>query len=547
MKNLSAIILLFLTFQSFGQVKKDYLVIYFRDKSGVQYSLEKPSEYLTTRAIERRIKYKIPIDSTDLPVSSKYIDFLLTNDIAQKIYYTSRWMNLAVVEPHPNWKKNISQPWIIDVKADSVISKKKKKYTVESDNFTVQFSEPDTEITNLPYLQQINLDRLHQTGNKGKGIRIAVLDAGFSYMKRHSIFDHLFSQKRIVAIKDFVSFSDNVEYHIHGMQVLAFLAANNPDSYVGSAPDAEYILIRTDDERSSTKIDEYNWLAGAEFADSLGADVISSSLGYATFENDADDYSEKDLNGKTAISSIAAGMAAAKGLAVVVSAGNEGNSYWKYITFPSDNQNVVSVGSVDAEGKKSGFSSIGTPKTPYIKPDLMARGEWVYVPSVSGFLISPGGTSFATPLIAGGIACMLQCFPEKTVQEIVTALKQTSSNSKYPNHQIGWGIPDFYAAYRILKVPEPEFENNELTIHHIVYNHISRIIDINLTSKKNLNLTFPLYDIEGRLLHTQQNQVLKNVIEYIPINVNFTTVPQIVILVVMNESKRLVRKKMLIR
>jgi len=554
MKSLLIIIITFcFSIYISAQEQNHYLVVYFKGKDETPYTIEKPSDFLTKRAIERREKYNIPIDFSDLPVVPNYLELLLSKKIALKIFYTSRWMNLAVVKPHSDWKLNINQIWIKEVKEYGIISKSKTKSYDE--NMQPVFPHIYDTITN-PYLNQIKLDKLHRMGFTGKGIRIAVFDAGFSYMQRHRIFDPLFNENRVIATKDFVSFSDNIyTYHSHGMHVTALLAANAPDRYVGSAPDAEYILIRIDDINTESIIEEYNWLAAAEYADSLGVDVINASLGFIDFD-DAEDYKTTDLNGRTAISSISAGMAAAKGIAVIVSAGNEGeNGFWsRYITFPADNPDVIAVGSVNESGERSAFSSLGPRSSicEYIKPDLLARGENVYVPSPSPtsdlgeFLETKGGTSYSAPLIAGGIACLLQNFPNKTPKEIVTALKQSGSNSFDPDRFIGWGIPDFYFAYRDLNKLKPEFENDNIKINYIVHQPFNQTIEINLTSINNCILTVNIYDTLGRLLYVQQYKILYDRMEYISIDVQFTVKPEIVILTIQDEKNILIKRKILI-
>ena len=233
---------------------------------------------------------------------------------------------------------------------------------------------------------------------------------------------------------------------------LVHMAANKPGILVGSAPDANYICIKTEDTRGEYRLEECHWVAGLEYADSIGADIVNSSLGYTTFSDRKMNYDYKDLDGETAMTSIAADIAVSKGMVVVTSAGNEGNSKWKYLGTPADGKEIFSIGATNKEGERAGFSSVGPTADGRIKPDVAAMGSWVAVASPSSYRVGIGsGTSFSSPLVTGMVACLMEAFPEKTTKEILDAVRQSGSQHDSPDNELGHGVPDFLKAYNILK------------------------------------------------------------------------------------------------
>jgi subtilisin family serine protease len=229
------------------------------------------------------------------------------------------------------------------------------------------------------------------------------------------------------------------------------MAANLPGIFVGTAPQAEYLLIKSEDTRGEFPVEEDFWVAAVEFADSVGIDVISSSLGYYKFDNISEYYSRDDVDGKTALTSQAAEIASLKGLLLVSSAGNEGNNEWEKVTFPADVENVLTVGSVSAEGQKSSFSSVGLTADYRIKPDVMALGANCSVISPAGQVQTVNGTSFSAPMIAGLAACLWQGFPLLKNTEIIQLIRESSSQYQRPDAHLGYGIPDFIKAYNTAK------------------------------------------------------------------------------------------------
>ena len=292
--------------------------------------------------------------------------------------------------------------------------------------------------------------RLHNIGLRGKGMTIAVLDGGFQNVNVISAF----TQANIVGTKDFVYPNSPFFYQEtdHGTKVLSTMAANVPNVLIGTAPEARYWLLRCEDQQTEQPVEEDYWAMAAEFADSAGVDIISSSLGYNDYDSVPDYYHQRDLDGQTALISRTASMLAKKGIILVNSAGNSGMGPWKKISFPADADDILTVGAVNMEKKNAPFSGVGPTQDGRVKPDVMALGSPASLISGRGSIVRDMGTSFSTPLVAGLVACLWQAMPEKTALEIIELVRQTGSNAKDPDNIFGYGIPNFWRAYMIGKV-----------------------------------------------------------------------------------------------
>ncbi len=424
--------------------------IYFSDKagSGYPYSINNPTEFLTQRAIDRRAKQNIAIDETDLPVHPNYVDGLKEEGI--DVFFTSRWLNGALVNADTTLIDQIdalsyvdSVAWIADTTRLSF-----NKSDLEP---PTEFAEPPQVVGNSDIqLMMLGAEQMHSDGVKGEGMRIAVLDNGFTGVNEYSPFEHIWDDQRIIATRDFVENSDNVyQFGSHGTSVFSIIGSNyesEQGDLIGIAPDAEFILCITEDNQAENRVEEYNWLLGAEYADSLGADVINGSLGYRLFDIPSHNYDFEDMDGETTIVSRAAQMAADKGIIVTVSAGNEGNKSWKRITPPADAKGILTVGSVGSDFSYSAFSSIGNTADGRIKPDVAAFGSATAVMYGNGVIARGSGTSFAAPLIAGFAACIWQLNPERSVNEVITSIKTSGHNTASPDSLVGHGVPNYQYA-----------------------------------------------------------------------------------------------------
>ena len=436
-----------------------------KDKQGSPYSLEHPGRWLSHKAVEHRKRQGIALDSTDLPVSAKYLR-QIENSLSQRqpgekrskaewvIVGTSRWNNTVLVRSNDTTLlKNlatldcITQSQCVWTSPDSIDRYVKHTYH--------ETFNPWDSIKGVTYgngkdqLEMLQGQRLHNIGLRGKGMTIAVLDGGFQNVNVIPAF----MRGNIIGTKDFVYPNSPFFYQEtdHGTKVLSAMAANIPNVLIGTAPEARYWLLRCEDQQTEQPVEEDYWAMAAEFADSAGVDIINSSLGYNDYDDAPDYYHQRDLDGKTALISRTASMLAKKGIILVNSAGNSGMGPWKKISFPADANDILTVGAVNMEKKNAPFSGVGPTQDGRVKPDVMALGSPASLISGRGSIIRDMGTSFSTPLVAGLVACLWQALPEKTALEIIELVRQTGSNAKDPDNIFGYGIPNFWRAYMIGK------------------------------------------------------------------------------------------------
>ncbi len=418
------------------------------------FSINEPHRFLSERAIQRRSKMGISLSSVDLPVAPQFLETLQTNGF--KIAGKSKWLNGAAVVAR-NKEALKSFPFIQSVLllgSYKAPRNTKMQDAVQSDTGSRfgKIGTNDSSGYGVSYkqLQQINLPVYHKNFS-GEGVWIAVLDAGFYKARQHPAFQSLFQSGRVLATHDFVTGDSNVfNDDDHGLAVLSCLAANQQGVYKGSAPDAGYILLRCEDADSEMPIEEVFWAEAAEFADSMGVDLINSSLGYNEFDEPWLNHTRKELNGHSTLISQAASIAVSTGMTVVNSAGNEGDGDWRYIAVPADVSSVITVGGVDAKGHYVAFSSVGTGAKKDIKPDVVALADNVWVASPSGSYYQGDGTSYAGPIMSGAVACLMQQYPNTTPGKLQLALHQ-SGNQYYKSDQyVGYGIPDMVLASGIL-------------------------------------------------------------------------------------------------
>ena len=454
MKKSLLLILLSLYFVSVnGQIAPYKYWIQFTDKNNTPYSIDKPEEFLSERSIQRRINYGVALDEKDLPVNPAYIKAV--EEKGALILNSSKWLNGVSVEVmDASVIKAIED--LPFVQKTRVMQDEPLKHILKEDklykemDFNVQFEEGDSRNIYGNAYGQINLLNgigLHEQGYQGEGMWIGICDSGYEGVDTHSIFDNMRDEGRLLGTRDFV-YKNGIVYSddYHGTACLGLLAGYLPNVYVGTAPKASYFLCRTENVNSENLIEEYNWVSAAEFLDSLGVDVISTSLGYISFD-DADmthDYS--DLDGKTCVATIGAEIACSRGILCVNAAGNEGNSKFPYIGAPADAKNVLTVGGVKLNGERASFSSVGPTYDGRIKPDVMAYAYAVTVASPGNNFFEGNGTSYACPSLAGIAACLWQARRDKSAAEIREIIKQSGNNYSNPNSECGYGIPDFMKA-----------------------------------------------------------------------------------------------------
>jgi serine protease AprX len=437
----------------------------FTDKVGSTYSISNPSAFLSTKAIARRTKNTYPITVEDLPVNSNYISGVQA--AGGLTFARSKWYNGVVTQINSQAVYNAlaALPYVQNLKR---IAFRK--------NIKVPYAKDDIEAQGLNMIQQNianaklnSTDRfqygssynqvdmiggvcMHNKGFDGTGTTIVILDSGFENADVMTAFDSARMESRIVKTYDFVNMDTLVyEDHNHGANVFSCIGANVPNTLVGTAPKAKFYLCRTEDVASEYPVEEYNWVAGLEYADSVGADVVNSSLGYTEFTDPIYNHVRADLNGRTSPASNATSLAARRGLVVCNSAGNEGNSPWFYIGVPADGDSMLAVGAVNASRIKVGFSSFGPSADGRVKPDVAAQGGNTFLAyTFNNIFGTASGTSFSSPLMAGMVACLIQSHPNSTAMQIMNAIKQSSHQYNTPDSLLGYGIPNFCKADSIL-------------------------------------------------------------------------------------------------
>jgi len=446
---------------TFGKTQNIYkYAITFSDKGDNNpCSITNPKQFLSARSIKRKKKLGISITNEDLPVNLNYVTEITKLIPSAQVVNKSRWFNHIIIQTiDTNWKSSLSLPdFVSEIKL--IYSGKLPKSTANRPYLPSktgdQFSPKN--IKNLSYeksdfqIKSLNLQELHKEGFLGKDIHVAVLDGGFSNVDKIAAFHHLRINNRIKGTWDFAS-NENEVYGDgeHGTMVLGCMAGFVKNKFLGTAPMASFWLFRTEDGDTETVVEEYNWISAAEFADSAGVDIINSSLGYTTFDNNIGSYSYKDMNGKTAISSRGANKAVEKGILVVNSAGNSGNDKWRYIGAPADAEKVFSIGAITKTKERATFSSFGPTSDGRIKPNVCALGLSASVIGSSGAVVESSGTSFSGPIICGSIACLMSKHRYTKPEELMNAIQQSGSKANNPSNNLGYGIPDFFMASKII-------------------------------------------------------------------------------------------------
>lgn len=455
--------LFFTTINSQAQFTR--YIVKLTDKGYNPFSINNPIQYLTQRSIDRRNRYNIAIDSTDLPVTPRYIDSI-KNAGAVTILNTSKWLNQVAIQTSDAaaLAKINSFPFVLATTpigsfANTSNKPVNKKLDAEITGNTAPRStsnliSADYYNYGLSYAQVHlhNGEFLHNRGFRGQGMQMAVLDAGFYHYLTLPTFDSIRNNGQVLGTWDFVTGNASVnEDHTHGMNCLSTIAANMPGSFMGTAPKTSFYLFRTEDVSSEYPIEEQNWVAGMEKADSLGVEITSTSLGYYNFDNPALNYTYANLDGNTTLSARGADIAAKKGMLCVIAAGNEGNNAWHYIITPSDADSVMAVGAVNTSGVVGSFSSYGPSSDGQIKPSVAAVGVGSVIANPStGQPTYGNGTSFATPIMAGLTTCLWQAFPEINNMGIINVLQQSATRASNPDNRMGYGIPDMKKAFVLL-------------------------------------------------------------------------------------------------
>jgi subtilisin family serine protease len=490
---------------SFGWTTKglaqDRYAVFFKFKPQKEYSLGSPSKFLTEKAIQRRLREKFPLDSLDLPVTASYIQGISL--LSQELLYVSKWLNAAIVVTDAEGKKKMEGlPFVqkVDWIAKGFISRtgnristeissaQPKKWVLEESDRTAASYDFQNELLGIP--------AMHQAGFTGKGITVAVFDSGFPGLDKAIAFSHLFTNSQVLGqlnvvrpwIKDV--FRDNE----HGTQVASLILANQAGTLVAGAHQANVIFAITEDVATEYPIEEFNWVRAAEYVDSLGVDIINSSLGYLDFDEPSLTYTKSQLDGKTTYVTRGASLAAKRGILVVNSVGNYGSAGSSSLVAPADADGILAVGAVNSSSTVSAFSSRGPTADGRIKPELVAFGQSPVLIRGSGQVGAASGTSFSAPQIAALTAGLWQAKPEWTKDELLTNLLKSGSQYATPDQNLGYGIPNFRSAFygTLLGL------NEEVELSSNVYPNPLRTESLGIRFGKELRMTLQILDSSGR-------------------------------------------------
>ena len=435
---------------------------YLIDKQGTPGQLDQPQTFLSKKSVARRQRQHLPVDSTDLPVSPLYLREMAVEGV--HIVARSRWQNTVTIQSADSLllaslahKPFVKAARLVYVAPDSVAKSEEIYWNIRQD-----FNRWDSVINDpygmaRPQIEMLHGEELHTQGLKGQGMTIAVLDAGFMNYDKIPALSHA----HIVGTKDFVQLTapsanrkarkeDDRAFHAidHGTRVLSAIAAYAPEVIIGTAPKAGFWLLRSEASLVEQPVEEDFWTAAAEFADSVGVDIINSSLGYNEYDGGLGTYHLQDLDGKTAFVSISASMLARKGIVLCNSAGNSGMGQWKKIGVPADAHDILTVGAIDAGHKVAAFSSVGPSQDDRVKPDVVALGAPTQLISGRGALAQGMGTSFSTPVVCGLVACLWQGLPHLTAVDIIELVRQSADSYQQPTNVYGYGVPNFWQAYQ---------------------------------------------------------------------------------------------------
>lgn len=446
-------IFIFLSVQCYSQTSRYF--VEFTDKNNTPYSTNQPEDFLSQRSIERREKQGISVLERDLPVDPVYLDAI--ENKGGTILYTSRWFNAAYIEIDTNF---IDSVFALDFVSDGYETAKRSRSTLvnQKEAIKIAITKEKGQKTNFTSMIDygvsesgmglLGISDMHELGYTGDGVLIAILDGGFQNAGSVSYFSDLRTNGGIVSTYDFVDQEIDVyDDHQHGTSVMSLLAAYDEGTIVGTAYDADYILLRTEDAFSEKNSEMIYWVIAAEYADSIGADIITSSLGYNEFDDASNNFVYADLDGETTLITQGADIAAETGMLVITSAGNEGSSSWQKITAPADGDNVIAVGAVNSNGDYASFSSRGPSADGRVKPNVVAQGQGIGMGQSNGTTGVGNGTSLAAPQIAGLAAGLWQAFPDFSAMDIKELIEQSGSQYEHPDERLGYGIPNFLGAY----------------------------------------------------------------------------------------------------
>lgn len=496
--------ILTVSFSLIATAQTELVFVYFKDKPNKASFYSNPLSELSQKSLDRRTNLGISLSDQDAPIEPAYITNIQNLGFTVNDY--SKWLNGVAVNATQAQIQTLSEQSYVD-RVESFVRNPnggKRQDKIEKFKEFSQESANRSSLTTFNYgyglaqIDQINVRALHVAGFTGAGMTIAVIDTGFPSVNTGSAFKRLRDNGQIKGGFNFINKTDDIynpSLNSHGTVCMGAIGGYIDNQFIGTAPDADFYLYASEDAGNEIPEEQLYWIEAAEEADRKGVDVISTSLGYTTFDDSRYDYTYADMDGKTSFIARGAELATQKGIFVTFAAGNDGNNPWHYIATPADNEKVFTIGAVTGQGTSSSFSSYGPNADGVIKPDGAARGTETY--TVYGNQVTfASGTSLANPVAAGGVACLLQSLP-KTVsrEEVKTRLRQNSSLALNPSAQMGYGILNFYKTYQTLGVAD--VKKTQVKIYPNPAKNV-----LNISTEKPIH-SVEIYDFLGRLIKTE--------------------------------------------
>jgi serine protease AprX len=513
MKKIIFLLVLYCSIQTYSQTEDAW--VYFKDKPNFATFLQNPLQMLSQRSLDRRTAQNIPLDLKDVPVDVTYYS-QLKNDANVTVLGKSKWLNAVHVQgTQTNIKELLNTYSFIESIEFANKSLNKNAKNIGKKIIAVhqnKFSETTTDFKYGNTENQIKMlkgDFLHQQNYTGEGMQIAIIDAGFPNVNTLAAFQRIRANNQILGGYNFADRSTNFyARNNHGTHVLSTIAGYLENQFVGTAPDAKFYLFISEIAETETVLEETLWVEAAERSDSLGVNVINTSLGYTTFDNPNHSHTYADMDGKTTFISRGAEIGSSRGMILVNAAGNEGAGSWKYIGAPADAVSVFSIGAVNSSENIASFSSFGPTSDQRIKPDVLAQGIGSTIINYSsGNVSTSNGTSFSSPIMAGVIACFWQAFPNKTNFEIMDLIRKSADRFNNPTEQYGYGIPDFEVAYNQI-LARDNFKNASIKIFP---NPIKDAFTISIDAYAAESLSIQVYNILGKLVFENSKLVSKTI------------------------------------
>lgn len=446
----------FLFFLVINAYAQEDALVFFQDKENVDTALQNPISILTQKAIDRKLMHNSPIDARDVPVNETYIT-TIKGIPGITVFAKSKWMNCVYVRGN---LQDLDALEGLDFVTHLEYADKSLNLVPIPGGSTKDKLSVENKANSIVYdygaatnqVEMIAANYLHQQDFTGEGIDIAVLDSGFPGVLTNPAFDPILDQGRLLGTYNFISREESVDTSSsHGSKTFSDIGGYLQNQFVGTAPGASFYLFVTEDVTQENPVEEAWWVEALERADSLGVRIVNTSLGYQDYDNPAYTHSYEDLNGFTTIAARGANHAFDKGMLLLTSAGNDGQSFG-FVATPADAPGCLSIGAVDQDGEYAGFSSYGPNASGLRKPDVMAQGVSAAVVDQNGAVDFNSGTSFSSPIMAGAIASLWQSRPEVTNAQIMQIVRASAHLFENPTDLMGYGIPNFETAYNALQI-----------------------------------------------------------------------------------------------